>query len=127
MFIKKFTTFINEADVAVDKDLQDRIINMEKVRAEVVKIQNAANSLKGLTKTEDVDTRIEAITVQYENQDDTLISTALSYYKMLAEKQKLAIRQKQFETEIPEMATKLETDLNNLVQQITDLRKTATA
>lgn len=124
MTIKRWNTFINEADMAVDKDLQDRINEMEKVRTEVTKIKAAADQLKSLTKPEDVDTRIENITKQYENQKDSLISTALSYYKMLADKQKLTLRQKLYETTIPELATQLETDLRDLVEKIAELRKT---
>jgi hypothetical protein len=125
MILKTWTKFINEADVAVSQDLESRISEMEKVRAEVTKIKTAADQLKSLTKSEDVDTRIEAITRQYQNQKDSLISSALSYYNMLAEKQKIEIRSKEFETTIPELATKLETELRDLVQKIADLRKPA--
>lgn len=134
MFIKNFANFLNEADetpvatttnVDVEKDLTERISDMEKVRSEVIQIQTAANQLKSLTKLEDIDKRMEELIKKYESQDDSLISSALSYYKMLAEQAKLVLRQKQFETQIPELATQLENDLNDLVQRIADLRKTA--
>ena len=111
-------------DVAVDKDLQNRVNDMEKVRQEVIKIQAAADGLKGITKPEDIDTKSKQLMDQYKNEQDSLISSAMSYYNMLAEKQKLDLKLKQYDTQIPALATKLEADLNDLVKRISDLRKT---
>lgn len=142
MILKKFNEFsYNEAvadtvpkpevsttqSVEVDKDLTNRINEMEKIRNEVVKIKAGADSLKGITKPEDVDAKTLALTKQYQNEKDSLISSALSYYNMVAEQQKLTLRQKAYETQIPELATKLQNDLTELVNRINDIKKDSAA
>ena len=138
MLLKNWDTFINEADdagntnpapepsadqIAAAKQTADaQLKTMTQAKDDATRIKTATNSIVGSNSISDLDTKTEDLTKQYVNQNDTLVTSSLNYFRAVADKRKCEIRIQHYQKELPEMSTKLDADIADLSKKIEALK-----
>lgn len=121
---KKFNEADETANVAQDNAAQLELDRKTYAAANLIKTQ--AESLKGKTKVADIETAMATLAKQYEKNTESLITKALTYYKVLAEKAKANIKIKEWDNQInTKMLPELQKEIQDLSTKIAEANKTA--
>ncbi|MFV2015597.1 MAG: hypothetical protein ACC656_09235, partial [Candidatus Heimdallarchaeota archaeon] len=113
-----------QTDTSSDQEMNQRIEDLETVRAEVSEITNSTNQIAGMNDAEAIDTLIEQTITSYENNRDTFVTLALTYMKTIADKKNIELRLAKYAEEIPELQNQMRSRTDQLNAAITYLRKT---
>ncbi len=119
---KKFNEADETATATADAAAQLDLDKKTYAAANLIKTQ--AEQLKSKTKVADVETAMNALGKQYEKNTETLITSALTYYKVLAERAKAQIKIKEWDYQInTKMLPELQKDILDLSTKIADSSK----
>jgi hypothetical protein len=113
--IKNWNKF-NEADETATAATD--VETMRKTNAAASLIKTQAESLKGKNKIADVESAVAIVAKQYEKNTESLITSSLTYYKTLAERQKAAIKIKDIDQQITKMLPELQRDIQDMATKI---------
>lgn len=121
--IKDWKKF-NEADETTGV-AADNVDTMRKTQTAASLIKTQAESLKSKTRMVDIETSLATVAKQYEKNTEALITSALTYYKVLAERQKATIKIKELDNQInTKLLPELQKDIQDLSTKIADSSKT---
>jgi hypothetical protein len=118
--IIKWNQFINEAEV--EQDLEKRTQQLINIRNKVQEIMNAGNSINGLNEAEAIETQLQQMIDKYQGDDDSAISTALTYLKTIADKRSIELRIVDYQERIPELQNQLKNEIDRIGNDIEQLR-----
>ena len=118
--IIKWNQFINEAEV--EQDLEKRTQQLINIRNKVQEIMNAGNSINGLNEAEAIETQLQQMVDKYQGDDDSAISTALTYLKTIADKRSIELRIVDYQERIPELQNQLKNEIDRIGNDIEQLR-----
>ena len=121
--IYKWNQFINEADV--EQDIEQRTQQLVNIRNQVQEIMNAGNAINGLNETEAIETQMQQMIDKYQSEDDSAVSTALTYLKTIADKRAIELRIVDYQERIPELQNQLKNEIDRIGNDIEQLRLNA--
>lgn len=131
MSIKNWKQYIVEQttpvqnDTSVEQEMTQRTEDLERVRSEVLEINNNTTQILAQTDPEAIDASVEQMITAYENNRDSFVTLALTYMKTVADKKKIELRLADYANQIPELQAEMKTRTDQLNSEIEEARVSA--
>ena len=131
MSIKNWEQYIIEQttpvqnDTSVEQEMTQRTEDLERIRSEVLEINNSTTQILAQSDPEAIDTSVEQTITAYENNRDSFVTLALTYMKTVADKKKIELKLADYQNQIPELQSEMKTKTDQLNSEIDEARISA--